>query len=138
MWWVVTVSVGFTSEQIREFVHEYELQPYGTKGAWLAGQCVSYDRLRRWRTAVFEGDVERGLVPRQGVLMTVPQGRRRGLEQQRAQERAAQEAEVARLQDRVRELEAVNDALGKAIGLLHQMSEQEPDATPPPSDPPDS
>lgn len=135
---MVTVGVGFTSEQIREFVHEYELQPYGTKGAWLAGQCVSYDRLKRWRTAVFEGDLERGLVPRQGVLMTVPQGRRRGLEQQRAKERAAQVVEVARLRDRVRELEAVNDALGKAVGLLHHMSEQEPGETVDPSDPPAS
>lgn len=92
---MVTVSVGFTAEQIREFVHEYEVQPFGGKGVWLAARGVSYDRLRRWQSAVFEGDVER-------------------------------------------ELEAVNNSLGKAIGLLHQMSEQEPGQTPDPSGPPAS
>ncbi len=135
---MVTVSVGFTAEQIREFVHEYVLQPHGGKFIWLAARGVSYDRLRRWRSAVFEGDVERGLVPRQGVPMTVPHGSRKRLEQQRARERAAQEAEVARLRDRVRELEAVNEALGKAIGLLHHMSEQEPGEILDPSGPPAS
>ncbi len=128
-------SVGFTVEQIREFVHEYELQPYGRKGPWLAAQGVSYDRLKVWRTTVFEGDLERGLIPRQGVPMTLNQGARRSLERQRARERAAQEAEVARLAARVKELEAVNDALGKAIGLLHHLSEQEPDAIVDPSGP---
>ena len=132
------VSAGFTSEEIRDFVHAYELQPYGCKGAWLAEQAVSYDRLKRWRDAVFEGDLERGLIPREGVPVTVNHSSRKRLEQQRARERAAQEAEVARLQERVRELESVNEALGKAIGLLHQMSEQEPDAIPGPSDTPGS
>jgi hypothetical protein len=42
------------------------------------------------------------------------------------------------LQARVRELEQTNEALGKAIGLLHANSEQEPGATPPTSDPSDS
>jgi hypothetical protein len=133
---VVTVSVGFTAEQIRGFVHEYEVQPFGGKGVWLAARGVSSERLRRWQSAVFEGDVERGLVPRQGVPVTVPHGSRKRLEQQRARERAVQEAEVARLQDEVRELEAVNDALGNAAGLWHQMSEQEPGETPDPSGPP--
>ncbi|NQW71657.1 MAG: hypothetical protein HQ453_02925 [Actinobacteria bacterium] len=129
------VSVGFTVEQIREFVHEYELQPHGGKTVWLAAQGVSYGRLARWRTLVFEGDLNHGLIPRQGVPMTIHQGGRRSLERQRARERAAQEAEVARLAARVKELEAVNESLGKAIGLLHQMSEQEPDEIPTPSDP---
>jgi hypothetical protein len=48
----------------------------------------------------------------------------------RAAEVARHEAELARLQARVRELEETNEALGKAIGLLHARSEEEPDATP--------
>ena len=36
---------------------------------------------------------------------------------------------------RVRELEETNDALGKAIGLLHSMSEQEPAAPRPTTGP---
>ena len=134
----MTMSPGFTVVEIREFVHEYQLQPHGTKGAWLAARDVSYERLRRWRDAVFEGDLDRGLIPREGGVVTVPPEKRTGIERQRARERAAQEAEVARLTARVRELEQTNEALGKAIGLLHQMSEQEPAANQPRTTPPDS
>ena len=122
----MTMSPGFTVVEIREFVHEYQLQPHGTKGAWLAARDVSYERLRRWRDAVFEGDLDRGLIPREGSGMTVSPGKRTALEKERARERAAQEAEVAKLTARVRELEGTNEALGKAIGLLHAMNEQEP------------
>ena len=52
----MTVGIGFTVDEIREFVHDYEVQPFGTKLAWLAGSGVSYERLRNWRSAVFEGD----------------------------------------------------------------------------------
>ncbi|WP_353950713.1 hypothetical protein V6K52_06910 [Knoellia sp. S7-12] len=134
----MSISPGFTREQIREFVHEYELQPYGRKRVWVEGQGFSYDRLRRWRLAVFEGDLDRGLIPREGGAVTVPPEKRTGIERQRARERAKQEAELARLNTRVRELEETNAALGKAIGLLHQMSEQEPAVNPPTTDPPDS
>ena len=134
----MTVTVGFTAEEIRAFVHEYHLQPYGQKASWLAQQGVSYDRLRRWGSAVFEGDLGRGLIPREGKPMTVPSAKRTALERARAAERAAHEVEVAKLSDRIRELEGTNDALGKAIGLLHAMSEHEPDEAPTMSDPSDS
>lgn len=134
----MSISPGFTTEQIREFVHQYEIQPYGQKAVWLVGQGVSYDRLRRWQSAVFDGDLDRGLVPREGGAVTVPPQRRTGIERQRAKERARQEAELARLNARVRELEETNAALGKAIGLLHQMSEQEPDVNRPTTGPCDS
>lgn len=131
----MSIGAGWTAESIREFVHEYEVQPYGTKTAWLAERGVSYERLQRWRLAVFEGDLDQGLIPRKGGPMTMTPGQRRALEGRRAQERADYEAEVAKLSARVKELEAANEVLGKAIGLLHQRSEQEPDATPSPSDP---
>lgn len=134
----MSISAGFTREQIREFVHHYGLQPHGQKAFWLQRQGVSYDRLRRWRSAVFEGDLDRGLIPRDSGGVTVPADKRTGIERQRARERAAHEAEVARLSARVRELEQTNEALGKAIGLLHQMSDQEPAATLPITDPSDS
>ena len=70
--------------------------------------------------------------------MTLPPEKRTGIAKQRAPERAAHEAELARLNARVRELEQTNEALGKAIGLLHQMSEQEPAVNPPTTDPCDS
>ena len=70
--------------------------------------------------------------------MTIPPGQSTAVARERARERAAHEAEVARLNARVRELEQSNEALGKAIGLLHVMNEQEPAATPTTTDPSDS
>ncbi len=134
----MSASVGFTAEEIREFVHEYQVQPFGQKSVWLAEQGVSYDRLRAWQKVVFEGDLDRRLFPREGGAMTVPPAKRTALEKQRAAERAAHEAEVAALKQRIDELEGTNDALGKAIGLLHAMSELEPDETQATNDPSDS
>lgn len=134
----MTISSGFTATEIREFVHEYQVQPHGQKTLWLTARGVSYDRLRRWRAAVFEGDLDRGLVPRESSGMTVPPSKRTVLEKERARERAAHAAEVERLDARVRELEDTNEALGKAIGLLHKMNEQEPGAPRTMSDPCDS
>lgn len=134
----MTISPGFTTAEIRELVHEYQVQPHGTKGSWLVTRGVPYERLRRWRDAVFEGDLDRGLIPREGSPMTIPPGKRTALEKQRARERAAHDDEVVRLSARIRELEDTNGALGKAIGLLHTMSEQEPAALRPTTDPSDS
>lgn len=125
----MAVNAGFTADEIRELVHEYQVQPQGQKGPWLAARGLNYDRMKKWRAMVFEGDVQRGLVPRAGSGTTIPLGQRTGLEKERARERAAHEAELARLNQRVRELEEANDALGKAIGLLHALSEQEPAGT---------
>jgi DNA-binding transcriptional MerR regulator len=131
----MSISPGFTAEEIREFVAEYHRQPHGRKGTWLAAQAVTPARFRRWRETVFEGDLERGLIPREGGPVTTPPGKRTALERQRAREKAEHERQLARLEARVAELEEVNAALGKAIGLLHQMSEQEPDVPPTPSRP---
>lgn len=131
----MSISAGFTAEEIREFVLEYQALPQGQKGRWLAGRGVPYERLRRWRAAVFEGDLDRALIPREGSPMTVPPSNRTAIARARAAERAAHDAEVAKLNARVRELERTNEALGKAIGLLHQMSEQEPAAAPTTTDP---
>jgi hypothetical protein len=125
----VSISPGFTTEEIVEFVAEYHRQPWGQKGSWLAERGLSNDRLRRWQSALFDGDLDRGLIPREGGVRT-PQGKRISMAKQRDARIARDEAELAHLRARVRELEASNDALGKAIGLLHEMNGQEPDATP--------
>lgn len=122
----MTISPGLTAAEIRELVHEYQLQPHGQKTPWLAARDISSKRMDRWRNTVFEGDLDRGLIPREGSAMTVPSNKRTALERARERERAAQAAEVARLSARVKELEDTNTALGKAIGLLHTMREQEP------------
>lgn len=46
------VSQGFTREEIREMVHQYHLQPYGTKKTWLARQSMTERTFRRWRKLV--------------------------------------------------------------------------------------
>ena len=122
----MSISPGFTAAEILEFVHDYQNVPQGQKGVWLAEREVGYHRLRRWRSAVFEGDLDRGLIPRDGSQMTIPSDKRTAVAKLRAAEREAHAAEVAKLSGRVRELEETNTALGKAIGLLHAMSEEEP------------
>src|SRR5699024_10611564 len=122
----MTGTPGYTTGEIREYVQAYDLVPHGQKGAWLARQPFSRHQMQRWRMMVFEGDLQRGLVPRKAGGGTLSRGERSALAQDRAREKAEHEAQIQRLQARVDELEGVNEALGKAIGLLHEMSEQEP------------
>jgi hypothetical protein len=131
----MTVSAGFTASEIVAFVFEYQRQPQGQKSSWLAGQGITAYRLKRWRRAVFDGDLDRGLIPREGEAVIAPTERAALARKREADQR---DADFARLQARVRELEQTNEALGKAIGLLHSLSEQEPDATPTINDPENS
>jgi hypothetical protein len=75
----MSISPGFTPAEIREFVVEYHLLPHGQKGPWRAAQGVSVRQLRRWEAAVFVGDLDRGLIPREGGAMTVPPAKRTAL-----------------------------------------------------------
>lgn len=126
----MSIIAGLSPSEIRELVVEYQLVPHGQKGPWLAALGISNRQFRRWQSAVFDGDLDRGLIPREGVGMTVPPAKRRALAKAAEAKLVRDDAEVARLQARVRELEATNEALGKAIGLLHERNAQEPDATP--------
>ncbi|WP_068272039.1 hypothetical protein, partial [Aldersonia kunmingensis] len=117
---------GFTAAEIAELVQEYHLQPYGQKGAWLAAQGLTYRRFRRWEKAIYDGDLDRALIPRNGGEVSTPPGKRNAMANARAAETARHEAELARLRARVTELEQTNEALGKAIGLLHALNEHEP------------
>lgn len=123
----MSISAGFTSAEIREFVIEYHLLPHGRKGSWRAAQGVSIRQLRRWEATVFAGDLDRGLIPRESDGVKVPPGKRTALAQAQTAKQDRDEAELARLRARVGELEATNEALGKAIGLLHELNVPEPD-----------
>lgn len=118
---------GQTREEIRQVVHEYYLQPYGTKAAWLAAQSVPAWKFRQWRKMVFEGDLARNLIPRDDGIMARTSGERSAFEEARAREIADHQLEVDQLKDRIRVLEGSNTALGKAIGLLHELNVPEPD-----------
>src|SRR5215217_4221791 len=122
----------------RALVVEYYIPAVGETVKKRAAQGVSIRQLRRWEATVFAGDLDRGLIPREGSGMTVPPAKRTALAQAQTAKQEREEAERARLQARVRELEATNEALGKAIGLLHAMNAEEPDAAPTSSDPDDS
>jgi hypothetical protein len=108
-------------------VHQFYLQPYGTRKAWLASQPVSEWTFRKWRKLVIEGDLDRNLIPREHGGMTRTNGEWSAFEKARAQEIADHQSEVEQLKNRVRELEGTNTALGKAIGLLHELNVPEPD-----------
>lgn len=140
----MSISPGFTVAEIREFIIEYHLLPYGQKGPWLSAQGVSHRQMRRRQATMFVGDLDRGLIPREGVGvresvgMTVPPAKRTALAKAHTVQQDHDEAELVRLQARVRELERTNEALGKAIGLLHAMNVEEPDTAPTTNDLDDS
>jgi len=123
----MTVARGFTTGEIREYVHQHELQPHGTRAAWLAAAPFTRHQLYRWRKMVFEGDLDRNLVPREHGGMTRSPSEWSAFERRRAKEIADHQAEVDKLNARIHELEGTNDVLGKAIGLLHELSVPEPD-----------
>lgn len=135
---LLSISTGFTAAEICELVFEYQGLAHGGKAVWLVEHGISGRLMRRWRASLFEGDLDRGLIPREGGPVTMPPGKRTAVARMRAAEQTAHEIEVERLNGRVRELEEANDALGKAIGLLHAMSEHEPADTPMTTDPSDS
>jgi hypothetical protein len=134
----MSISPGFTSAEIREFVVEYHLLPHGQKGMWRAAQGVSVRQLKRWEAAVFAGDLDRGLIPREGMGVMVPPAKRAAVAMAAAAKKDREDDELTRLRARVGELEATNEALGKAIGLLHAMNAEEPGAAPTISDLDDS
>ena len=119
-------TVGLTREEIREYVHQYNLQPHGTRTAWLQQQPFSKATFYRWNRMVFDGDLDRNLVPRDHGSMNTSSSQRSAFEKARAKEQAEHDAELKALRERVRQLEGTNEALGKAIGLLHALNEQEP------------
>lgn len=121
----MAIAPGYTDDEVRAYVYDYERQPWGTKQAWLDARGISRHRFARWRNTVFDGDLDRGLIPREGSGMTSANQRRRLAKHQG---RDQTQAENEQLRARIEELEATNEALGKAIGLLHQLNEQEPDS----------
>lgn len=133
----MSIGAGFTATEICELVFEFQGLAHGSKGPWLAERGLSSRQLWRWRDSVLDGDLDRGLIPRQGSAVTRSPSENTAIARRRAAEHAAHAAEVDRLNARIRELERANgtleqanDALGKAIGLLHDKNEHEPADTP--------
>ena len=126
---------GWTASEQAAFVSEYFFLPYGAKKRFLAEKGVKYSQLRAWRATYFFGDLERGLLPRETPRMgneDVAEFKRlrAALERERA---GRAEDQRRHAEDRRRDAEEIerlqrsNEALGKAIGLLHELNgQQEP------------
>lgn len=125
----MSTTMGYTREEIREYMHQYYLQPHGTKQAWLAEQSIPVWKIQQWRKLVYEGDLDRNLIPRDHGSMSSTYSERSAFEKARAKELSEHQSEVEKLQERIRNLEGTNEALGKAIGLLHTLNVPEPDTT---------
>lgn len=127
--------LAFTPEEKRGFVLEYLDQRHGSKTAWFQDKPFSRRQLARWRAAYLHGDLDRDLVPRKTRDMTSRPARLQDLEKLFAQQQRDHDAAVAQLQEENTSLRAANDALGKAIGLMHKWSEHTPDENPAPREP---
>lgn len=95
------------------------VQPHGRKLAFLAERGVTTSALKAWKREYLFGSLELGLVPRDTSKMSEKDGAEvRALEVQLAAERAARERERDELAAEIARLQAANEALGKAIGLM--------------------
>lgn len=127
----MSITPGYTNDEIRELVYHYDRQPYGTKGTWVQAHNLSRSTLNRWRAAVYDGNLDHGLVPRDTRTMdsSSPAARRAIARHQHDKDRRIAELEkrIAELEESNKTFQRSNDALGKAIGLLHEISAQGPD-----------
>ena len=137
----MSITPGYTNDEIRDIVYEYERQPHGTKDAWLSALPIGRATFHCWRRTVFDGDLDRGLIPRHHNNMEPSELSRR----EQAYLASESGRKITGLEQRIAELEASNsalqksnDALGKAIGLLHELNAQELDDDPDPKNPSDS
>ncbi len=118
----------YSHEEQRELVYEYLSVPHGEKAQFLRERGLSKTRVRRWRTQVFTGSLEHGLVPRGGGVVSVDEAK--ALKKLLDENQALKEQLAARDVEHQQELTAKDeelavqrravDALGKAIEILHQ------------------
>ncbi len=122
---------GFTVEQKRAHVLAYLAVPFGRKREYLREHGVSGNTLRRWRSQMYAGTLEVGLVPR-GGFMNDPDANRElsrmveevaRLRQQLDEQQQAHDQAMAAKQSEVDSAQQAVQALGKAIALLHAGNE---------------
>jgi hypothetical protein len=123
------MSIGFSAEEMRDVVHQYLALPYGCRGRWLADRGIKKSQFNRWRSMVLAGDVERGLVPRAGLLVSAEEASEVGRLARRLREveaeSAAKDKRLAQAEAEVARHQAAVAALGKAIGLLQPLRDSE-------------
>ncbi|MDO5495604.1 MAG: hypothetical protein Q4G64_07825 [bacterium] len=122
------MAIGYTNEEVRDAVYEYLAVPHGSRRAWLVERGIPNYQMYRWRRVVLQGDLDRGLVPRAGAMVSVVETKEMARLIARVQSLEAQLA--AKDRELVQQAELVN-ALGKALGLLERLSEREQLSPPP-------
>jgi hypothetical protein len=124
-------SRGLTWQEKHAHVLAYLDRGYGQKGDYLREHGLSAGEIRTWRSQVYIGTLEQGLVPRERVKNNIVENREIGRlaeaneefqaffaqqEELHREELAAKDAELAHQR-------AAVEALGKAIALLHQSND---------------
>lgn len=131
-WIEMTVTPGFTAEDITGFVREYLDVPRGSRDEWLREQPFTKQQMHRWRQAYFDGDLEQGQVSHQsssgaqGIAKAEAAEKELLRAQEKAQEelaalRHAHQVKVAKLDARIKMLERGNATLENAIETLQNL-----------------
>lgn len=107
----------WTAQEKRDFVAEYEAQPYGYKRRFLVDRGVSECQLRDWRASRDAGVLEYGVIPRERRSSRAESAE---IGRLRAQVEQLQ-AELARARQDVDDRQKAVEALGKATALLHEL-----------------
>lgn len=108
-----------TWQEKRAHVLAHMACPYGSKGTFLLEHGLRASAMYEWRSALYAGSLEQGLIPRGGVMTTVEEN----------QEILRLTRENERLQERVEQAEQAMEALGKAIALLQSQHGRGSDTT---------
>ncbi|KAE8129601.1 hypothetical protein [Bifidobacterium tibiigranuli] len=103
-------SVGISVEEKREHVLAYLSAPRGGKGAYLEEHRITRDQMSSWKSALADGDLGAGLVPRHTGSMT-----KRDVAEIRRLQR-----ELERTTADLERMRTAADCLGKAIDVLRE------------------
>jgi hypothetical protein len=116
-----------TVEQKRELVYAYIARPFGSKTQFLQEQGLTKEQMRSWRSQVFAGTLELGLIPRGGTVVSMEESaalarliqEKQALQDQLEQEQAEHARALAAKDAELDVQRRAVDALGKAIEILH-------------------
>lgn len=121
------VTESFTPEQRREIAVHYAGLKRGEKSAYAASLGLRPHQIRRWISALADGDLDNERFPRKTGAMTTRDiaeiARLKKIIAAKDARISKLEGEVTKLQDGVNKWEKASDALGKAITVLHKINE---------------
>lgn len=132
------VTESFTPEQRRDIAVHYAGLKRGEKSAYAASLGLKPHQIRRWISALADGDLDNERFPRKTGAMTTRDiaeiARLKkiiaDMKAEHARVDAAKDARISKLEDEVTKLEddvnkweKASDALGKAITVLHKINE---------------